>query len=256
MLESLLPETFQWWHMLFLFAASLCGESFGTLIGGGSLVTQPALLMTGLPLNTVIATDHAGQLGAEAGIISETKREIRSRWRLILLMSLPIVLGGTLGVHLLINSAVAIIKPIMITVLLLLLVHGFFLKGRLKFLGLRRWRYPFLFVFLFIIGVYTSFIGVGEGTFFRLGIMLLMGLSFMQSHGLRAAAVLPISFYVLVVAGAAGLIAWPYLLAMWAGGFLASRYVTRHMRKIPERYTLPSMTGLSLLFITYLILFV
>ena len=190
-----------------MFVAALVGESFGTVIGGGSIITQPALLMVGLPLNVTIATDNIGQLGAETGIISETRAEIASNWRLIAFMALPIMLGGIIGIYGLINTSPELIKFVMIAAILFLLVRTYFLGKYLKSWQLTRWRYPALFIFLFVIGAYTNFIGVGEGTFFRLGVMLLLGLSFMQSHGLRAMAILPTYVYVLPVAAWAGLVA-------------------------------------------------
>ena len=256
MLESLLPESFQLWHLFFLFLAALVGESFGTVIGGGSIITQSALLMTGLPLNATIATDNAGQLGPEVGIISETKAEIAGNWKLIGLMALPLMLGTILGIYGLLNVSAELIKFVMVAAVLLLLLRTYFLNKHLKRWQSTRARYPAMFIFLFIVGAYSNFIGVGGGIFFRLGMMLTLGLSFMQSHGLRAMSILPTYVYVLPVLTWAGLVAWPYVLGLWAGGFLSGRYVTKYMKKIPERYTRPGLAVVASVFIAYLLLFV
>ncbi len=57
------PVSFEWWHLPVLFLASIIGESYGSLIGGGSIVTLPALLFTGLPLQSAIAIDNVAALG-------------------------------------------------------------------------------------------------------------------------------------------------------------------------------------------------
>ncbi|MYB39951.1 sulfite exporter TauE/SafE family protein [Candidatus Saccharibacteria bacterium] len=256
MLEALLPESFQWWHLILLFSASLIGESFGAIIGGGSIVTQPALLLTGTPLASAIAIDNAGALGTEAGILSEAHREVRKRWKMTLFMFAPMILGGILGTYSLLNASTGLIKPIMIGAVLFLLLHSHFLKGKLKFLDLRAGRYAVLFGFLFLVGAYNNFIGVGEGTFAKLGIMLIFGLTFVQVQGFKTTATIPIRIYSLIVTALAGLIVWPYLLSMWAGSFIAGRYSTKYAKRIPDRYLRYGLTVVALLFIAYLILFV
>jgi uncharacterized protein (TIGR02391 family) len=48
--HAFLPPHFHLWNIPFIFIAGLVGESFGALVGGGSIVTMPALLLMGLPL--------------------------------------------------------------------------------------------------------------------------------------------------------------------------------------------------------------
>ncbi|MYB39774.1 sulfite exporter TauE/SafE family protein [Candidatus Saccharibacteria bacterium] len=253
MADFLIPDSFQLWHLPLLFFASLLGESFGTVVGGGSLITQPALLATGLPLNAAIATDNAGQLGAEAGILSETRDDIRKRWKLAIFLFIPLALGGLLGTWSLVNASAGLIKPIVIGAVSVLLIYNLFFRHKLQRLRLRKRRYLVMFAFLFVLGVYDNFIGIGEGTFLRFGAMVILGLSFMQIHGLRVAATIPIRFYALVVTGLAGLMAWIYLPFLWLGGFLAGRYVTKYLKQVPEKYIRPSMAVMALAFIAYLL---
>ena len=256
MLEPLLPESFQLWHIPLVFAASLLGEGFGAVIGGGSVVTQPALLLTGLPLNSVIAIDNAGALGTEAGVLTETHQEIRRRWRMIVFMFIPMMLGGIVGTWGLLNASTDLIKPIMAVAVALLLIRSYLFKDKFLFLNLRRWQYPALFLFLIIIGAYNNLIGVGEGTFARLGIVLILGMTFLQSHGFKTISTVPVRLYSLVVTGLAGLIVWPYLLAMWAGSFLAGKYATKNIKRVPEQYMRHILAGVSVLFIVYIVGFV
>ena len=255
-LEALLPETFQWWHLALLFAASLIGEGFGAIIGGGSIITQPALLLSGLPLHSVIAIDNAGALGTEAGVLTETHQDIRRRWKMVLFMFVPMMLGGAIGTWNLLNAPIGFIKPLMIGAVLFLLFHSYFLKKKYRLLWRRGQQYAFLFAFLFLIGLYNNFIGIGEGTFARLGIMLVFGMTFLQSHGFKTIATVPVRLYSLVVTGLAGLIVWPYLLSMWAGSFLAGKYATKHIKKVPENYLKHGLAAVALFFIVYLVLFI
>ena len=98
-LLTLLPSYFEWWHIPLIFGAVLIGESFGALVGGGSILTMPALLATGIPLQAAIATDNAGALGTEAGIFSETRKKVLANKKLTLIMAVPLTLGGAIAGH-------------------------------------------------------------------------------------------------------------------------------------------------------------
>ena len=122
----------------------------------------------------------------------------------------------------------------MVVAVSFLLLRAYLPRRQRQFAHLRKYRYHFLFVFLLLIGAYNNLIGVGEGTFARLGIMLLFDLTFLQSHGLKTIATVLLRVYSLIVTGLAELIVWPYLLVMGTDGFLAGKYATKHIKKMPQ----------------------
>ena len=256
MFEPLLPDSFQLWHLPLLFFASLIGESFGAIIGGGSIVVQPALLLTGTPLTSAIAIDNAGALGTEAGVLTETHQEVRKRWRMVVFMFTPMMLGGIVGTWGLINISTDFIKPVMIAAVTFLLLRSYLFRDKLGAADWGKYKYPALFVFLVIIGAYNNLIGVGEGTFARLGIILILGMTFLQGHGFKTISTVPVRVYSLVLTGIAGLIIWVYLPFMWAGSFLAGKYATKYIKKVPEAHMRHALAAIALLFIVYLIAFV
>jgi uncharacterized membrane protein YfcA len=253
MIPEILPSYFEWWHIPVIFSAGLIGESYGSVVGGGSIVMISTQTFLGVPLQSAIATDNAAALGTEAGILSETHRKVRKNKRLILWMFIPIALGGVLGTAFLLTAPTDIIKYLMITAVMYLLFHSYVLKSRVQPHHLEKLKWPLLFVFLFLIGLYNNFIGVGEGTFSKIALMMILGLTFIESHGLKTVAMVPIRIYSLVITGLAGLIIWPYLLTLWVGTFFAGKYSTKLMKKVPEQYFKPALTAVSLLFVGYLV---
>lgn len=249
-----LPEYFQLWHLPLLFFAGLIGESFGALVGGGSIVTMPALLLTGAPLQSAIAVDNAASLGTEAGIVSETIQKIRSNKRWVLILAIPLTAGGIVGTWLLLTVPGTIIRYLMVVTILLLLGDSYFNKSK-KPRKISRTRYEVLIGFMFLIGVYSNFMTAGEGAFSRIGLMTILGWSFMRSQGIKAAATIPSRIYLLVVTTFAGLIIWPYLLTMFCATFLAGRYATAFAKKIPDKYMKAALTVISLAFVVYLLFF-
>jgi uncharacterized membrane protein YfcA len=253
MLEQLLPAYFEWWHLLVLLLVGFIAEAYGTLFGGGSILMIPMLTALGIPLQTAVAMDNAAAIGTEAGIVSETQEKIKQHKRLIAWMFVPLALGGVIGTYLLLSAPVEFIKYLMIAAALYLLVHTYFVKPRLRPHAFDRWKYPLLFVVMLIIGLYNNYIGVAEGTFSKIAIMTILGLSFMESHGLKTIAMVPIRLYSLVVTAIAGLIIWPYLFTLWIATFAAGKYATKSIKRVPEGYLKTALTVTSLGFIGYLI---
>lgn len=250
-----LPVSFEWWHIPLIFIATLIGESFGAIIGGGSLLTMPTLLVTGIPLQAAIATDNAGAIGTEAGILSETRKKVLANKKLAFLMAVPLTLGGILGTYLLLTVPGDIIKYLMAATIVFVLIHSYYSSRRPGPKKIRTSNYVILILFLSIIGLYSNFMAVGEGAFSRMGIMAILGLSFLQSQGIKAAATMPSRIYSLVVTAFAGLIVWPYLITSWISGFIAGKYATRFVKYVPDALMKTILTAVSIVFVLYLLFF-
>lgn len=254
-LFDLLPNTFEWWHIPLLFIAVLIGEAVGALVGGGSILTMPALLVTGIPLQSAIAVDNAGALGTEAGIFSETRKNVLANKRLVIIMAIPLTLGGILGTWLLLNVPGDVIKYLMAATIILLVAHSYVSKKKPDPKNISKHSYVVLVLFLLIIGVYSNFMAAGEGAFSRMGIIAILGLTFLQSQGIKATATMPSRIYSLIITAFAGLIAWPYLITFWVAGFMAGKYSTRFVKHVPDVLVKTILTIVSILFVIYLLFF-
>jgi uncharacterized membrane protein YfcA len=252
--HAFLPSYFHLWNIPLIFVAGLIGESFGALVGGGSIVTMPALLLVGLPLQAAIATDNAGSLGTEVGILSETYRKVIANKKLVLIMAIPLTLGGVVGTWLLLTISVGIIKYLMAATIIFITLHAQFAK-KTDPKSISKLNYAVLIGFLFIIGIYSNFMAAGEGAFSRMGLMSILGLSFMQSQGMKATATMPSRIYSLIVTGIAGLIVWPYLLSFWCSNFLAGKYATKFVKNVPDVFMRKLLIVVSILFVIYLLFF-
>lgn len=255
MFEHLLPSYFEWWNIPFLFLAGLAGESFGSLIGGGSFITLPALLFVGTPLQSAVAINTAAALGTEAGILSETHKKVFEHRKLVVLMAVPIFAGGVVGTHLLLHVSKSAIKYSVITAMIAILLYNYLSKKKPTPDTASRKSYAALIVFCFFIGVYTNFVSIGEGTFSKVGLMSILGLTFIQSQGLKSTATMPTRFYSLVVTAINGLIIWPYLVTKWCSNFIAGKYATKFAKKLPDHYIQIVLNCFTVIFILYLIFF-
>lgn len=212
------------------------------------------MLLIGVPLKSTLAIDAAAPLATEAGIVSETHQNIFKNKKLVLLMMVPMLLGGIIGTWLLLHVSPKVIKYVMVASIFLILGHAF-LSNKKPTDHVSRTNYVLLIIFQFIISIYTIFIGLGEGTFGRLAFMFTLGLSFVASQGIGAAAKMPARAYSLVITAYSGLIIWPYLLTFWCSNFIAGKYATKFVKKVPDKYMRTAMIAISLVFAAYLLFY-
>lgn len=255
MFEGFFPSYFEWWHIPLIIVVGLFAESFGAIVGGGGLLTLPLLLSLGVPVQSAIAVNTAAALGTEAGILSETRDKVLKNKKAVVMMAIPIFIGGIIGTQLLLEVPKTAIKYIVIVAITALLLNKFFNRNKPKKVKVGYKNYAALAGFCVLIGVYTNFIGAGEGTLAKMGIMSIMGYTFIQSHGIKSTASMPTRFYSLVVTAMAGLIIWPYLITKWCTGFIAGKYSTKFVKRVPDKYMDRIITTITVLFVVYLVLF-
>jgi uncharacterized membrane protein YfcA len=253
--HAFFPPYFHLWNIPFLFLASLLGESFGALVGGGSVITLPAILFLGVPLQSAIAINNAGALGTEVGILTETWRKVLANKKLVLLMAIPTTIGGVFGTWFLLHASVAIIKYFMVAAVVFILGYSYFSKDKPKSKSISKFNYVVLVSFLLLMGVYTNFIGLGQGTFGRIAVMSILGMSYIETQGVTSTATMPTRIYSLFVTGFAGLIIWPYLLTKWCANVIAGKYATKFVKNVPDAYMKAVLTVLSIAFVVYLVAF-
>ncbi len=78
-------------------------------------------------------------------------------------------------------------------------------------------------------------------------------MTFLQSHGFKTIATVPIRMYSLVLTAVAGLIVWPYLVTMWIAAFIAGKFATKFVKNIPERVLRSALGIIAIGFLAYLI---
>lgn len=218
--------------------AALAGGAINSIAGGGTLVTFPAIVALGLSPLTANATSTVGLWPAAVGSLAGYREQLAGSRPWLIGLTLPSLLGGTLGALLLLQTGedrFARIVPFLV------------LLATLLFMGqapLRRWlggvheappapeqpRGGFLAA-QFAVGVYGGYFGAG------IGIMMLAALEWMGHrnihlmNGLKNWGGLCINVVAAGMFIAAGIVHWPVALAMavggTAGGYLGARMAQR-----------------------------
>lgn len=215
----------EWTDLLILVAAAFSAGIVNTLAGGGTFLTFPALLLTGMPPVTANATScvavFPGYLGGALGF----RGEIRNFDRAVLIRIIGVMcVGGLAGSILLLvssNEAFAAIVPFLLLGATLVFAFG----EKIRNWASRRaeGHKPYGIAGALLVSTYGGYFNGG------LGIMLLALLSYWGMrdlnlmNGLKSALSFILSAVSVVAFSIAGIVAWPQALVMMvaaiAGGY-------------------------------------
>ncbi|MGG2198350.1 MULTISPECIES: sulfite exporter TauE/SafE family protein [Paenibacillus] len=166
--------------LLFLIAAGFVAAFIDSVVGGGGLISVPALMLTGLPPGLVLGTN---KLGGTLSSLTSTVSFFRSGkiHKKISLLLFPLsFVGAALGtytVHLLPSD---FLRPLVVGLLIVILIYTLVKKnwngsGSLK--PMTPLRRTGLAACAFALGFYDGFFGPGTGSFL-LFLFLMIGYDF------------------------------------------------------------------------------
>lgn len=170
--------------ILIICLAGFFGALVDAIVGGGGLITVPALFAVGLPPHTVLGTN---KFASSMGTISSSYHYYKSgNVNLkILKFLLPFsLIGSALGV-----SAVLETQPdfLRVTVIFMVLIIGLYtlLKKKLgmddHYSGYTRKMIAYAIVLALVVGFYDGFFGPGTGSFIIFGLIGIFGFDFKKA---------------------------------------------------------------------------
>ncbi|MFH1490469.1 MAG: sulfite exporter TauE/SafE family protein [Pseudomonadota bacterium] len=217
-------------NLVIIFFVAALAASFGTLIGGSSIVTIPTLILLGLPPHTAIGTDRFGIIGVGAAGWYKFHKMGHINYRVGFTTAIPVFIGTIIGSNLVLQISEGILKNVIVVANIIIVV---FMMVNHK-IGIRkrsteiRKREIILGVFFsFLVGVYGGFYGALAGTFSLYILVLWFRQTFIQS-----AATLKISATFMTVTASTifamnGTLDFYLGTAMFSGCFLGA-YVGAH----------------------------
>lgn len=218
-----------WFNISFLIVCGFFGAFINAVVGGGGLITVPALLAVGLPPAVAIGTNKLaaslGNLTSMLAFMRAGKVNIR-----LLLPILPLVfassMSGAFTVH---QMSPEILQPLIIVMLIAVLVYSLAKKnlGQLpKAMLVKGWKKKLAYTLLIIIGFYDGFFGPGTGSF-MIFVLLFMGFDFVNAAGSSKLLNLTSNTAALLMFMGLGSVNYSYgiimALAMIAGAYVGTR---------------------------------
>ena len=222
-------------HLIVIFFASLFACTFGTLVGGNSLITIPLLMLMGLPPHRAIGTERVGVLGLGLAGLYTFHRKGMMRYRLAFTVGIPCMLGAFVGANLAFQVSPELLKKVIVglTLLLLAVVSTNPKLGveEQKQQPLTSGRYVLGAFLGLLVGIYNGFYGAGGGTFLAYIMILVFRQTFLGSAAnLKVSTVLSYAVSTATYAyhGAIDLpVALVLFVGSWIGSSLGAHYSDR-----------------------------
>lgn len=159
---------------LILVLAGMIAAAINSVAGGGTLISFPVLIATGVPAVSANATNAVALWPGSLASVWSYREETRGALALTALLTIPAVLGALLGAWALLNTPEALFRRV-VPVLVLIATFLLWLQPRLKKRleratdkGRHIW---FSFLLQGLVSIYGGYFGAG------MGIMMLASLS-------------------------------------------------------------------------------
>lgn len=245
---------------LVLFVAAVLGGTLNAVAGGGSFISFPALLISGVPPIQANATSTIALWPGSAASIGAYKDSLTATRRTLLLYGIVSIIGGVLGALVLINTKPAtfsLLIPWLLLLATLLFTFGGKLTGTLrarlsKASGPAWLPLTGALVLQFIISAYGGFFGGGIGILMLASFAVLGMENIHEMNALKAVLATCINGVAVITFILAGKIFWPEALVMIvgaiAGGYGGAYYARRIDPRIVRRFVILVGFGMSLYF--------
>ncbi|MGI9103389.1 MAG: sulfite exporter TauE/SafE family protein [Terriglobales bacterium] len=222
-----------------LFAAALVAGVANAIAGGGSFISFPTLLLTGVPPIPANATNTTAIWPGTVASTAAYRREIAVYSRLLLRAGAISAVGGLIGARVLLRT-----PPQTFMRLIPWLLFGatilFLLSNRvsnwIRAMGQHRPRVSSmtnaaLYVWLFLVAIYIGYFGAGVGILLAPALSLLGVESMHAINGVRTAMVSVANAVAIVAFILAGAILWQQaclmMLGTVLGGYAGAHYAQK-----------------------------
>lgn len=169
------------WHYLALFVVAIFSGFVDSIAGGGSLITLPALMASGIPPHLAIATN---KIQSAFGIFTATAVYFKSRSMKNLAFGvIMMALGGALGAFAVLSVSEGYLKIIILILLVAVFLYMAFKPsfGREKKAPKIKNINIFHILVGFSVGFYDGFLGPPAGTFLIFACVALLGYSLREA---------------------------------------------------------------------------
>lgn len=236
-------------HHFIIAAAAFVAGIINSIAGGGTLLSFPALIWTGIDPVVANATNTVALWpGSLAGVVG-FRRNLAEVPRWMFLLTIPALAGGAIGAVILLHTSSRVfaqLVPFLILGATLLLAGQEVISRSMKRFTERhagdasRGWITFAFVFQFLVGLYGGYFGAGIGILMLAALGLLGMRDLHQMNGLKNLLAICINGVAAIYFAASGAVLWPQSLLMAAasivGGFLGARLAQRLGRVFVRRF--------------------
>lgn len=213
-MEQLSPEM-----LAFMIAAGFLSAFIDSVVGGGGMISLPAMMLTGLPPGVVLGSN---KMASVMGSLTSTLAFMRSgkvNYHLIKYLFPLSFFGSVLGVYVVQKMPPEFLKPLVIVLLIAVTIYSVFKKdwgSESTYQGMTRKTAILSGIAAFVLGFYDGFFGPGTGSFLIFA-FLMIGFDFLTAAGNARALNFASNIAAVLAFGIAGSINYYYSIPMGFG---------------------------------------
>ena len=215
--------------LCFLVVAGFVASFIDSTVGGGGLISTPALLATGMPVPFALGTNKvAAMLGSFTSVVTFWRAGNINKHLVLRLMPLSFC-GSALGAYVVYLLPAALMKNIIVVMLVAVAVYTFNRKDWGDESHVRRHTTSIVLLIIALavgLGFYDGFFGPGTGSFLIFG-FLFLGYDFVTAAGNAKALNFASGAGALVSFAMAGTVYWTYGLAMGVSMIIGAIFGSR-----------------------------
>lgn len=227
-----------------LFIAALVAGALNAVAGGGSFLTVPGLIFTGVLPVTANATSTVALWPGYLGSLGAYRKEVGTERRLAITLGITSLVGGILGALLLLHTSQATFSHLL--PFLLLIATILFTISKPLTDHFRRAPAPATAAsprtlvisagFQLIVAIYGGYFGGGIGIL-MLAAFSLMGMQNIHAmNALKTLLAMGINGVAVVLFIVAGIVAWPQAIVMLFGAIIGGYGGAAVARKLPSLF--------------------
>lgn len=171
--------------LLFLLGAGFLAAFIDSVVGGGGLISTPALMFTGLPPTVVLGTNKLASTMASCTSTISFMRSGKVNIGLVKYLFPLSLIGSALGAYTVTKIPPEFLKPLVVVLLVGVAIYTLFKKdwgSTSTYKGITKKIATLSVTVALIIGFYDGFFGPGTGSFLLFA-FLMMGFDFVGAAG-------------------------------------------------------------------------
>jgi uncharacterized membrane protein YfcA len=258
-----------------LFIAAILAGALNSVAGGGSFISFPTLLFTGVPPVNANATNTVAVWPGSLASIPPYRKDLKHERRELIYFSIVSVIGGVLGAVILLETPQSLFQRMVPWLLLIATLIFAFGSNFAQWMRRRRaggaaatvmaedtesdtetthiapGRLVIVMVIQFIISLYGGFFGGGIGIMMLAGFALLGMRNIHQMNALKVVLASIINGVALIVFVIRGAVYWPQALVMVVGAIIGGYGGAALAHLVPSKYVRWFAIGVGLVISAY-----
>lgn len=226
--------------ILAVFLIGILASTFGSMVGGGTLLSLPFLMIIGLPPQIAIATERFGGLGQTLAAFYKFSRSQKINWEYVPRLSAVSSMGSIIGAQILVNINPTLLQHatafILLTLLpLLFLNHDLGIQHQ----QVSKTKIIIGSVIYFLIQIFASFFGGGTGILIVHTLMIFFGLTIIEATATKIIPWFFLSLFSLLIFAQHGIINYQLgvilLAGMTIGGYFDAHLAIKKRGKMGQK---------------------